>query len=100
MFEKPLFNYPSLIKTLNSCKIVLHVEKWISASYNNITSTSSLLTNLKGDFSEQKNYVDEKTDVVCTALFKLFIENNISLNELYVILIKNLMHFLILLNSI
>src|SRR5947199_9466499 len=33
--HKPLFNYPSLIKTLNFSRVQLHVEKWFfyTASY-------------------------------------------------------------------
>src|SRR5687767_9395454 len=38
--KKPLFNYPSLIKTLMSYRIELHVANWINSSYN-ITSTSA-----------------------------------------------------------
>src|SRR5688572_12549783 len=37
--KKPLFNYPSLIKTLSSYRMKSHASNWISASYN-FTSTS------------------------------------------------------------
>ena len=38
-FHKPLFNYPSLIKTLNFPRICLHVSNWIS--YNNTPTQQS-----------------------------------------------------------
>src|ERR1043165_2567175 len=82
--KKPLFNYPSLIKTLNSFRIVLHVTNWISASYN-VASTSVQRSPLTSTESYEKRSAvinKEKTNVVCIALFKLFIENNASLYNL------------------
>src|SRR5688572_29753886 len=84
--QKPLFNYPSLIKTLNTYRIHLHVSSW---TYN-ITSTSvqkssndkdNFLTTI--EFTPNVGVDKEKIKVVCTALFKFFIENNASLNNLY-----------------
>src|SRR5688572_2474722 len=37
-FQKPLFNYPSLIKTLDTFRIYLHVSNWLN---DNATSTAS-----------------------------------------------------------
>src|ERR1043165_205304 len=37
----PLFNYPSLIKTLNLHRMKVHVESWLNATYNNTSTTSS-----------------------------------------------------------
>src|SRR3954463_10503371 len=39
--QKPLFNYPSLIKTLNIFRLHLHVNNWVHFTSQNITSTSS-----------------------------------------------------------
>src|ERR1044072_2194784 len=81
--KKPLFNYPSLIKTLYSYRVELHITNWISASYD-ITPTSVQQFPLTStEPYELRCDVDkEKTNVVCIALFKLFIENNASLNNL------------------
>ena len=84
--KKPLFHYPSLIKTLNSYRMELHVANWISASYN-ITPISAQLFPLTSAEPYELRYEtsdvdEEKTNVVRIALFKLFIENNASLNNL------------------
>src|SRR5688572_19203940 len=72
--QKPLFNYPSLIKTINTSRIHLYVENWT----HNITSTASNNENLYFPFVDK-----EKIKTVCTVLFKLFAANNASLNDLY-----------------
>src|ERR1043165_5878678 len=84
-FKKPLFNYPSLIRTLNSYKVEIYVANWISASYK-FTPTSAQQFPLTSTeiYELRSNTYPEKTNVVCIALFKLFIENNASLNKLYI----------------
>ena len=84
--KKPLFNYPSLIKTLNSHRIELHVANWISTCYKIIPISAQqfpLTSTEPYELRYQISDVDEeKTNVVRIALFKLFIENNASLNNL------------------
>src|SRR6266480_4295968 len=69
--QKPLFNYPSLIKTMDIDRIRLHVSNWISY---NTTSTSVQQPSNKNsylpltliDWCEfQANLDIEKTKVVC-----------------------------------
>src|ERR1043166_8315863 len=67
--KKPLFNYPSLIKTFAFHEIESHVASWISASYN-ITSTSIQKVPLTLDY---QNYINDKEKIytVGVTLFKL-----------------------------
>ena len=60
--QQPLFNYPSLIKTLNFSRIKPHIKNWF---YN-----KTLRKPFLKDFF--------------IILFKLFIENNASLSNLYI----------------
>ena len=85
--KNPLFDYPSLIKTLNSNRIATHVRNWISASYN-ITPTSVQQFPLTSTepYELRSDVNKEKSNFVCIALFKLFIENNASLNNLNIII--------------
>src|SRR5947209_10300075 len=39
--QKPLFNYPSLIKTLDLFRLELHVIKWLNSTSCSTASTSS-----------------------------------------------------------
>src|ERR1041384_936140 len=79
--KKPLFNYPSLIKTLHFYRIDLHITNWISASTP--TSVQQFpLTSAEQPYELQSDVDKEKIGVICIDLFKLFIENNASLNNL------------------
>jgi hypothetical protein len=84
--KKPLFNYPSLIKTIIFCRIRLHVENWYEARFRKFLSkTSYFPLTLTNDDSNELTYSGnyEKVKIICTVLFKLFI-NNASLNNLYI----------------
>src|SRR5688572_12854339 len=39
--HRPLFNYPSLIKTLDFFRVQLHIANWLNTTYNNTTFVSS-----------------------------------------------------------
>ncbi|RIA86693.1 hypothetical protein C1645_828921 [Glomus cerebriforme] len=101
--HKPLFNYPSLIKTLNLYRMKLHIVNWLnSTSYNTALISNSnqkssynpltLINHLQNDSYEeglQLVRANEKVqiqpiNIICIILFKLFIENNASLNNLYI----------------
>jgi hypothetical protein len=86
--QKPLFNYPSLIKSINSFRIHLHVGNWAyditSTSPNELYSPLTLT-----HCYELQNHIrvdKRKVNVICTILFKLFMENNVSLNTLYMVI--------------
>src|SRR6266542_657324 len=94
-FQKPLFNYPSFIKRLYSYKMELHIAYWINNLY--VLPKSTCSTNqVKSDritflpkYSEifislRNSLLDSKKLIrfICLSLFKLFINNDASLNEL------------------
>src|ERR1041384_8264408 len=60
--KKPLFNYPSLIKTLNSYRIELHVANWISASYNITPISAQQFPLTSTEPCEQRSYVDMRSE--------------------------------------
>ena len=67
--KKPLFNYPSLIKTIDTSRIHSHVSNWT----HNI------------EFHPESKVDKEKINVVCCfILFKIFIENHATLNSFYI----------------
>ncbi len=89
--KKPLFNYPSFIKTLNTFRVELHIVNWINnSSYINTKSknqdeltflcgyTENSSLNIKNTLLNSKDILD----FICISLFKLFINNNVSLNNL------------------
>ncbi|CAG8504491.1 3486_t:CDS:1 [Funneliformis mosseae] len=106
-FKKPFFNYPSFIKTLNTFRVELHVVNLINnlSVTNNITTCSisqiqrPLPNTLKSDkitfapiFNVENTSLELEQhpissskiiDFICVSLFKLFISNEISLNNLY-----------------
>ena len=90
-FQKPLFNYPSLIKTLNIFRLHVHVTKWFHSTPQNTTSASSnkkLLACLRKGSTVRLDRIRseniDKIKFICIALFSLFIENDASLNSLYI----------------
>ena len=77
--KKPLFNYPSLIKTLDTPRMQKHITNWIySVSYNVTFRQSYSPLTLKSYYEFQTFEDKKKTKVVSITLFKLFIENNAS----------------------
>src|SRR5436190_23616715 len=64
--QPPLFNYPSLIKILSFFRMQSHLIQWFYTN-NNIERPRVLLSNNK------------KVKDISIILFKLFIENNVSL---------------------
>jgi hypothetical protein len=93
--KKPLFNYPSFIKTFDTLRIELHVLNWTSSASHNVTSTSVqqpslyLPLTLIGCFELRSDVNNDKIKVVCNILFKLFTENNASLDNLNMLIIDN-----------
>ncbi len=94
-FKKPLFNYPSFIKTLNTYRVELHTINWMNnlnilpdanpcssnqVKSNKITFWSREIDGLKTNLSEKTMHF------ICISLFKLFMNNNASLNNLYIIM--------------
>src|SRR5947199_4903380 len=72
--HKPLFNYPSLIKTVNFYRIRSHVTNWLSVQKVLNGNPYLQLINLQ---SEPIKTADCKELMkVCTDLLRLFIENN------------------------
>jgi len=93
-FQKPLFNYPSFIKTLNTFRVELHTVNWINNheilpddSNQSTCSTNSSMTFISSLYENMNMYDDLNSkqirDFFCISLFKLFINNNVSLNNLY-----------------
>ena len=72
--QQPLFNYPSLIKTLSFPRMRFHVTKWLNSKYIN-----------KRHCGLWKSHMSiKKCKDISIIFFKLFIENNASLNNLYI----------------
>ena len=99
--QKPLFNYPSLIKTLSDERLEIHVTNWLT-SVPKVSKYSRLLSLVRPQRPQHKrieNFLPliytqsvtdtvvyfeyEKLKVIYISLFKIFIENNASLNNLY-----------------
>ena len=84
--HEPLFNYPSLIKTLNTFRIRLHIANWINSAdsaYRQLSNKRSYFPlTLTNHYEFQISGINEKSKFACITLFKLFIENNASLNNL------------------
>src|SRR6266542_220204 len=90
-FKTPLFNYPSFIKTLNTVRVELHAVNWI----NNLDVLPDPNDKVKSNRIKFLPFYTENTslklknpsldvkviDFVCTTLFKLFINNDVSLND-------------------
>ncbi|CAI2179745.1 6690_t:CDS:1 [Funneliformis geosporum] len=95
--NKPLFNYPSLLKSFNVFRFEMHVINWINhldcfPSIAGVEPTQArpsrkiFLPNLIEDigFDIKKNLPNsiEIIDSICILLFKLFINSDASLNNL------------------
>ena len=81
--HNPLFNYPSLIKTVNFYRIGSHVTNRLSVNSTQQFSNKKLqLINLQNGLSDRANCKEEME--ICTALLRLFMENNATLNNLYI----------------
>src|SRR6266511_1077796 len=93
-FKKPLFNYPSFIKTLNTYRVELHTINWMNhldiLPVANICSSNQVKSNKITFCLEEiklKTNLSKKTmHFICISLFKLFMNNNASLNNLYIIM--------------
>ncbi|CAG8612707.1 12742_t:CDS:2 [Funneliformis caledonium] len=80
-FKKPLFNYPSFIKTLNQLRMQEHVTEFIE----NLIDTNPLTTDFAISlFHNEPAKLLVLLSTICELLFKLFISNDISLNSLYI----------------
>src|SRR6266540_3392479 len=105
-FRNPLFHYPSFIKTLNTFRVELHTLNWINIDdlpgidpelratwtthhhnycisvektcFSPIHNENTSLGLKKKIMSESKKAIN----FICNSLFKLFINNNVSLNDL------------------
>src|SRR6266542_1470832 len=107
--KRPLFNYPSFIKTLNTYRAELHTINWINyLDYTNTKSTCS--TNFTNQVILDKTIffpIREETvkikrnllnpigtkDFICILLFKLFIYSNASLKNFIIIYNFSYGHF-------
>src|SRR5581483_4018211 len=88
--KPPLFNYPSLIKTLNFLNLESHVTKWLSSSTTlNQKSLFPLICSQYYYYYGLLEAIDrcnkEKLKVIYIALLKMFMKNNASLNNLYTV---------------
>src|SRR6266498_1133383 len=96
-FEKPLFNYPSFIKTFNTFRVELHTVNWInnldldikSSCLTNQVKSAKMVFFPMFDFENKSLGIKkfnsrEMIDFICSSLFKLFINNNVSLNDLII----------------
>src|SRR6266542_1166735 len=89
-FQKPLFNYPSFIKTLNPYRVEVHTINWLNNTLPN-TNTTNQVKSDKMTFTSAmysislglKKVLLNPKGFICISLFKLFINNNVSLNSLY-----------------
>src|SRR6266542_5376947 len=91
-FKKPLFNYPSFIKTLNTYRIELHTVNWMNnldilpdnPSSNQVKSNKITFFSTYDFFEIKINLLELKKamDFICISLFKLFMNNDVSLNNL------------------
>ena len=83
--HKPLFNYPSLIKTIDFYRVRVHAQNWLSISsvqqFSNKESYLQLI-NMRNEQIKAVNY--KEVIEVCTVILRLFMENNASLNNLYI----------------
>src|SRR5581483_11089707 len=83
-----LFNYPSLIKTLNVSRLKTHVEKWLGyfGYYSPDLDEPHHFSLICPQYYDRENYGyydKENLKVICISLFKMFTENNASLSNLY-----------------
>src|SRR6266498_3815297 len=93
--KKPLFNYPSFIKTLDPFRVKLHTVNWIN-NLDTLTYSTNLDKSNKITFPKYENQrlIIEKNllnsigtrDFICISLIKLFMNNNVSLNNLNIII--------------
>ncbi|PKY29163.1 hypothetical protein RhiirB3_445687 [Rhizophagus irregularis] len=91
---KPLFNYHTLIKTLDTFRMELHIICWLNTTTNNDQGTSNekayvQLITLKDESNEEFRLVkankrNNGIQTICTILFNLFVENNVILNKLHI----------------
>jgi hypothetical protein len=89
--QKPLFNYPSLIKTLSFSRLEVHVTNWLDNTRSplgeqNIERVEKSILPLTYSQTEADTIVNfefGKLKVIYISLFKIFIENDASLNNLY-----------------
>ncbi|CAB4438293.1 unnamed protein product [Rhizophagus irregularis] len=90
---KPLFNYHTLIKTLDTFRMELHIICWLNTTTNNDQGTSNekayvQLITLQDESNEEFRLVkankrNNGIQTICTILFNLFVENNVILNKLH-----------------
>ncbi len=99
-FNKPLFNYPSFIKAINTFRVELYTVNWINnLDHINSTHSTNSTNQVKSDVTFfpiynientsleiKKNLVNSKKakDFICISLFKLFINNDASLIDLII----------------
>src|SRR3954447_21527734 len=87
--RKPLFNYPSFIKTLDLKRMQIHVTNWISSTSTSLfsrISNYSPLTLINRMYTQCELSVESEYETTLfIGLLKLFIENNATLNNLYII---------------
>src|ERR1051325_2064994 len=83
--QTPLFNYPSLIKTLSFSRLEVHVTNWLRPTPTSYSIARYHLPLIYPQYEQiGAIYVGkEKLKVIYIALLKIFIENNASLNNLY-----------------
>ncbi|PKY58675.1 hypothetical protein RhiirA4_480788 [Rhizophagus irregularis] len=89
---KPLFNYHTLIKTLDTFRMELHVINWLNTTTSNVQVTSNekaynQLITLQDESNKEIKLVkankwNNEIQIICTILFNLFVENNVILNKL------------------
>src|SRR6266542_4709599 len=102
---KPLFNYPSFIKTLNTFQLELHVINWLTFIQESSNRQNTNSFNLSSDpyfslvdLNYRKNSLSSKKmiNVLCVLLFKLFMSYNASLENFMIKLYQEFKdHFLI-----
>ncbi|RIA79745.1 hypothetical protein C1645_840013, partial [Glomus cerebriforme] len=90
---KPLFHYPSLLKTLNFLRVQLHVINWLYSTTIPTSSThqshqsSTLLKYLQDESNDESelikaNIANKRIHDISMVLFNLFIKNDVTLNHL------------------
>jgi len=93
--QKPLFNYPSFIKTLHTSRMGFHTVYWLNNLFNINTKSSDSTNQVESvkmifyptlediNLTLPKGLLNplETKDFICILLFKSFINNNASLND-------------------
>src|SRR5581483_9220264 len=83
LHDKPLFNYPSFLKTLDFSNFGFYVTEWFKSTqqslYSSVKKPNLSLIRSRGR-TKSSAFINPK--IVYPIFLKLFIENNVSLNEL------------------